>query len=188
MMVSCSELAASLPSATMLRFGVVVLVSTVMTLNYFLYSHFVHGWIKNHRFEPPNSGNSTHDDDHDHGHREHHGGGPFEGLYMQKDGLLVYGIALPLALLTIAALVWKSSPAGAIRRSTANSTTKRGFFNFFCRYELLSVSSFHTKSHLPKTNTLFSTIGTLSNQARGGCECYKVDHDNLSTPLVGDHV
>ena len=114
------------------RYGLVFLTWGFVTWNYYSFSHYVHH-VSFHRFQPnhtdhggnhssydPPHGGGGDDDDHHHNHtgggddnhhhdHEHGRGGSFDRIHEKKDGLFLYGLALPLVLLTLAALVWNPS-------------------------------------------------------------------------------
>jgi len=80
-----------------IRLGLVLLTGLVVTWNYYAFNRFVHQPRHFHH----NASSST----------NHHGGGPpREGFYLQKDGLLLYGIAIPIAVLAVVTLLWKPKP------------------------------------------------------------------------------
>lgn len=93
-----------------IRFALVCATWAVINLNYFLYSHSLHRF---HFKPPPHFSNSSSHSDHqdsdsNHGSnstRSHGRGGTFEYLYAKRDGLFLYGFSLPLAVVTVAAVV-----------------------------------------------------------------------------------
>ena len=96
---------------SVLRRASVFLILGLVTLNYFLFSHFVH---QTHHYNPPHGKPDSHhegpDSHHDSGHGHEHGrGGSFDSFHLKKDYLFLYGFALPLLLLTIAGLIWNPS-------------------------------------------------------------------------------
>ena len=109
----------------MLRYGLVLLTLGIVTWNYYSFSHFVH---VTHHFEPPHGGEdpnhrgedpSHHDE---HGHDNGHGrGGSFDNIHLKKDELFLYGLALPLLLLTLASLIWNPSTS---TKGTTSATAK----------------------------------------------------------------
>jgi hypothetical protein len=103
----------------MLRSALVFLTLGVVTWSYFSFSHFVH---QTHHFNPPHGNATEHSEDgHDHQHGRH---GSFDNFHLKKDGLFLYGLALPLLFLTLAALIWNpsSSTKGTITKDKHNST------------------------------------------------------------------
>jgi hypothetical protein len=114
---------------SMLRYVLVLLTLGVITFDYFLFSHQIH---KPFKFTPSqgensngNHGEDYHGEDHhgedhhDHGH-EHGRGGSFDNIHLKLDGLFLYGLALPLVLLTLASLLWNPST------STKKKTDAKG--------------------------------------------------------------
>ena len=99
-------------AASALRFGLVLLTLGVVTFCYYSFSQFVHGQHFRHE--------SNHPDEHQ------HRGGPFEGIYLARDGLFLYGLALPLTLLTMASSIW--NPASSNSASGKAVTGGRSFF------------------------------------------------------------
>ena len=107
---------------SLFRRALVFFVLGLVTWNYFLFSHFVH---QTHHFNPPHGKPSSL---HEHGHDDEHGRkGSFDNFHLKKDGLFLYGFALPLLLLTLAALVWNpsSSTKGTTTRATHHSEKER---------------------------------------------------------------
>jgi len=113
----------------MIRYGLVFLTWSGVTLNYYFFSYSIHH--NRHRFEPPHGGDTRaefdhqdheHEEDcndchfdphgggHEEGHNEHprHGRGAFE-LDLSRPGFFLYGLALPLLLLTLMSLFWNSA-------------------------------------------------------------------------------
>eukprot|EP00537_Pseudo-nitzschia_pungens_P003011 CAMPEP_0172375658 /NCGR_PEP_ID=MMETSP1060-20121228/62840_1 /TAXON_ID=37318 /ORGANISM="Pseudo-nitzschia pungens, Strain cf. cingulata" /LENGTH=302 /DNA_ID=CAMNT_0013102887 /DNA_START=335 /DNA_END=1239 /DNA_ORIENTATION=+ len=94
----------------MFRYGLVFVTWGVVTWNYYMFSHFVH---QPRHFKPSGDDPNHHGtDDHDHGHghdHEHGRGGSFDNIHLKKDGLFLYGLALPLVFLTVACLIWNPS-------------------------------------------------------------------------------
>jgi hypothetical protein len=104
---------------SMLRSPLVFLTLGVVTWSYYSFSHFVH---QTHHFKPPHDSPNEHNED---GHDHQHGrGGSFDNFHLKKDGLFLYGFALPLLFLTLASLVWNPSTStkGTITKDTHNST------------------------------------------------------------------
>lgn len=99
----------------MLRFGAVFLCMSIITLSYYSFSHYVHNphsFFPHGRNDDHGNNNHTHVPfPHGNGTDDHHQrrGGPFEGVYLKKQDLFLYGLALPLVLLTVAALIWNPS-------------------------------------------------------------------------------
>ena len=115
---------------SILRFGLVFLVWAVVTWNYYSFSHSIH----NHHFRPQHTdsghGSSSADgngknhsnpldlqdgnrngtqDDHGHDHDENrHGRGAFE-FDLQNPRPFLYGLALPIVMLTLLSLLWNPS-------------------------------------------------------------------------------
>lgn len=102
---------------SMLRRALVFLTLGVVTGCYYLFSNFVH---QTHHFNPPHNRTDHHEDGHDH---EHGRGGSFDNIHLKKDGLFLYGLALPLLFLTLAALIWNPSTStkGTITSGTKDS-------------------------------------------------------------------
>jgi hypothetical protein len=101
------------------RYALVFVTWGVVTWNYYSFHHELHSI--QFKFPPTNSthtgGHGSYsnsatsggdESDHDHGqHNEGHGkGGPFGRIHERYDPILLYGLALPIALLTLAAVVW----------------------------------------------------------------------------------
>ena len=100
---------------SMVRYVLVFLTLGLVTWNYFSFSHYVH---QSHHFEPPHGNPNEHGKEDPHGHGHGHGrGGSFDKMHLKKDGLFLYGLALPLLLLTLASLIWNPST------STMGTTT-----------------------------------------------------------------
>ncbi len=145
----------------MLRLGLVFLTWSVVTINYYNFSHSIH-----HRrhFEPPHGhgdqpnvpGDDSHDNgknhghhfdphgnhdgprDHDHNHDEHHHGrGAFQ-FDLQNPRPFLNGLALPLLLLTLLSLVWNPSTS-----AKGTTTEKKGCLKKFtlCGISVPSFSS-----------------------------------------------
>ena len=111
-----------------LRFGLVFVTWGVITWSYFSFSHFVH----HHHFSFGNhttnhTANHSAFPDHNqtgHGHNEsmqHGKGGPFDRFHEEEDDCFLYGMALPLLLLTLAALIW--NPSSSSSNYTKNKTS-----------------------------------------------------------------
>ena len=116
-----------------LRVGLVLLTGCVVTWNYYAFSHFVHhqnfgnftrGNHTSHGGFEPSMNQTTH------GRNQTHGGNPFEGVYLKKDSLFLYGLALPLTLLAVVSLVWNPSASSASPRSPPRpAAATKGFFD-----------------------------------------------------------
>jgi len=112
----------------MVRFGLVLLTWSMVTWNYYSFSHFVHHQIGHHG--QPHGNHHPHDEDHHNNDEDHHhGGNPFEGIYLKKDELFLWGFALPLMLLTLASLIW--NPSTKTNDVTTSVTKEKGFLASF---------------------------------------------------------
>ena len=102
----------------MLRYGLVFLTWGAITGSYYLFSHYVHH--AQLHFERPqgNHSNSGGDGKHDDG--GHGRGGPFDKIHDKWDWLFLYGLAVPLVLLTLATLIW--NPSSSARDTPASHT------------------------------------------------------------------
>ena len=145
-----------------LRYGLVFVTASFMTWSYYAFSHYVHGWGRRHRFVPPiphsdsdgkpdqgGGGNS----DHEH-HERHDKGGPFEDIYLKKDGLFLYGLALPLALLALISTMWNPVSSSEEKRMQSmdrgSSPSRMRFLSSSWRcvsVKLLFVKGFQLQSH-----------------------------------------
>ena len=127
-----------LPSSrwSSIRYGLVFLTWAVITWSYYIFSHRVHhhhfqGFdhhngthpgknnnndsnsnSKNHTYPDDSNSNSTSsnnsNDNHHHHDNEHGRKGSFEKIHDEEDKFFLYGLALPLTLLTVAGLIWNN--------------------------------------------------------------------------------
>ena len=118
------------------RFRLVYVTWAIVTWNYFWFSHKIHS---RHRFEHNDHGeehghgesNSESGGEHggdsgegEHGHEEHHHGRGAFSFDLQNPGIFLYGLALPLVVLTVAGLVWNPSTSTKKIRSGETTSTQ----------------------------------------------------------------
>ena len=119
-----------------IRFVSVFVVLAISTLSYLSFSHYVHHL--HFHFEQHNTTTDGHSHDHrriseeQQQHVDHHHGrrGDFDSFHLVKDKLFFYGLAIPIALLTVAGLIWNiNSSSGGIGKYQSNSWSSNGDVN-----------------------------------------------------------
>ncbi len=80
--------------------------------------HFDPSDPNKHGFDTSDHGDHGGHDESSHGDSHHGRHGDFDAMHLKKDGLFLYGLALPIVLLTLAALIWNPST------STKGTTSK----------------------------------------------------------------
>jgi len=115
----------------------VLVVLAIATLSYLSFSHYVHHL--HFHFEQHNTTTDGHSHDQHRRNSEeqqqrtdhHHGRrGDFDSFHLVKDKLFFYGLALPIALLTVAGLIWNiKGVSGGIRKYQSSSWSSNGDVN-----------------------------------------------------------
>ena len=125
----------SMASMSVLRVGLVFFTGFVAFLNYYSFCHFLyepHGDLGGHNDEEQmdsNGGKGSIDngdgDDSNHGQNNLVDDDSLEDIYMKKDDLLLYGLALPLMLLTLASLIWNRNTNAKNQKNDETSPKKK---------------------------------------------------------------
>mmetsp|Transcript_23248 Transcript_23248/g.68748 ORF Transcript_23248/g.68748 Transcript_23248/m.68748 type:complete len:902 (-) Transcript_23248:201-2906(-) len=132
-----------------IRYGLVFLTWGVVTCSYYSFSHSIHHLSFNHfnssehgggnnsSYTPHGNGgggDGYHEGNHSHseshgGHDEHGHGGSFDRFHDKYDSLFLYGLALPIVLLTLLTLIWNPSTrvtkANAVNAAAKNNDEKK---------------------------------------------------------------